>query len=84
MMHGFLRTLVKVTVASLIVGAIMAHFGVTPERLLHEAGFSPERLGELLSRAAAWALPNLLLGSLVIVPVWFLIFLFHPPRPRSD
>ena len=31
-----------------------------------------------------WALPNLMLGALVIVPVWFLIYLFRPPRPRSD
>ena len=84
MVHGFLRTLVKITVASLIVGSIMAHFGVTPERLLQQAGLTPERLAELLNRAAAWALPNLLLGSLVILPVWFLIYLFHPPRPRSD
>jgi hypothetical protein len=84
MVHGFVRTLVKVTVASLIVGSIMAHFGVTPDRLLQESGLSPERLAELLNRAAAWALPNLLLGALVIVPVWFLIYLLRPPRPRSD
>jgi hypothetical protein len=38
MVHGFVRTLVKVTVASLIVGSIMAHFGVTPDRLLQESG----------------------------------------------
>ena len=30
MVHGFLRTLVRVTTASLIVGSIMAHFGITP------------------------------------------------------
>jgi hypothetical protein len=28
MFHGFLRTLVKVLVASLVVGTIMAHFGI--------------------------------------------------------
>ena len=31
MLHGFLRTLVKVAVASLIVGTILAHFGITPD-----------------------------------------------------
>ena len=31
-----------------------------------------------------WALPNLMLGALVIVPVWFVVYLFRPPRPRSD
>jgi hypothetical protein len=31
MLHSFLRTLVKVAVASLIVGTILAHFGITTE-----------------------------------------------------
>jgi hypothetical protein len=84
MVHGFLRTLVKVTVASLIIGTIMAHFGITPDRLLRESGLSQERLMELARQGFTWALPNLLLGAMVIVPIWFLIYLFHPPRPRSD
>jgi hypothetical protein len=40
MFHGFLRTLVKVTIACLIVGTIMAHFGITPEQVLKEFGLS--------------------------------------------
>jgi hypothetical protein len=62
----------------------MGHFGVTPERLLQQGGLTPERLAEWLSLAAAWAVPNLTLGAMVIVPVWFLVYLFRPPRPRSD
>jgi len=84
MFHGFLRTLVKVTVASLIVGTILAHFGVTTEQIMQQAGLSQERLMELAQRGLTWALPNLLLGSLVIVPVWFLFYLFRPPGARSD
>jgi hypothetical protein len=84
MFHGFLQTLIKVTVASLIVGTIMAHFGITAEQVIREAGLSQERVMELAQQAAAWALPNLVLGSLVILPVWFLVYLFRPPRPRID
>jgi hypothetical protein len=84
MFHGFFRTVVKITVASLVVGTIMTHFGVTPEQLLKEVGLTPERALELARQGMEWALPNMLLGSLVIVPVWFLIYLFRPPRPRSD
>jgi hypothetical protein len=83
-MHGFLRTSVKLTIASLIVGTIMAHFGITPEQLMREFGLSQERVMELARAGMTWALPNLILGSLVIVPVWFMIFLFRPPRPRID
>ncbi len=84
MFHGFTRTLVKVTVASLIVGTILTHFGITPDRLMTEFGVTQAQVIEFAQRGLAWAAPNLLLGSLVIVPVWFLIFLFRPPRPRND
>jgi hypothetical protein len=84
MFHGFLQTLIKITVASLIVGTIMAHFGITADQVMKEAGLSQDRLMELARQAFTWAMPNLILGSLVIVPVWFVIYLFRPPRPRSD
>jgi hypothetical protein len=79
MIHGFLRTLVKVAVASLIVGTILAHFGITTEHVIKEFGLSQDRIMELARQGLTWALPNLLLGSLVIVPVWFLVYLFRPP-----
>jgi hypothetical protein len=84
MFHGFLQTLVKLMVASLIVGTIMAHFGITPDQVIKELGLSQERAMELARQGMAWALPNLILGALVIVPVWFVIYLFRPPRPRSE
>ncbi|HEY2231031.1 MAG TPA: hypothetical protein VGI22_25510 [Xanthobacteraceae bacterium] len=68
MLHGFLRTLVKVAVASLIVGTILAHFGITTEQVIKEFGLSQDRIMELARQGVTWALPNLLLGALVIVP----------------
>ena len=84
MLHPLVRTLVKVAVASLIVGSVLAHFGITADMLLRESGMSLERLEELARRGVAWALPNLLLGSLVIVPIWFLLYLFRPPGRSSS
>jgi hypothetical protein len=84
MLHVFLRTLVKVTIASLIVGTVLAHFGITADQIIGAIGLSQQRLIELAERAASWALPNLLLGSLVIVPIWFLLYLFRPPGRSSS
>jgi hypothetical protein len=39
---------------------------------------------ELARKGLDWALPNLLLGSLIIVPVWFVIYLLRPPATRSE
>jgi len=84
MFNPILRTLVKVIVASLVVGTILAHFGITAEQLLKETGLSADRIEDYARRGFTWAWPNVLLGSMIIVPVWFLIFLFRPPGQKSS
>ena len=84
MLHPLVRTLVKVAVASLIVGSVLAHFGITAELLMKEFGMSFERVEELARRGIAWAVPNVLLGAMIILPVWFLIYLFRPPGRSSS
>jgi acetyl-CoA acetyltransferase len=85
MLNPLLRTLVKVIVASLVVGTILAHFGITAEQLMREFGLSVERIEDYARRGFSWAWPNVLLGAVVIVPIWFLIYLFRPPgQSRSD
>jgi len=83
-MHAFLWTLVKVLVASLVAGVILNHFGITPDELIRYSGMTREQLEELARRGFDWALPNVMLGALVIVPVWFLIYLFRPPGPSRE
>ena len=84
MLHPLIHTLVKAVVASLIVGTILTHFGITAEQLLKDFGMTPERLAELARQGVAWALPNVLLGALIIVPVWLLAYLFRPPGRSSE
>jgi len=84
MLARLFSTLVKVAVASLIVGTVLAHFGITADQILKDMGVTPERLSELARQGFAWALPNLLLGMLIIVPVWLVVFLFRPPGQRSE
>jgi hypothetical protein len=84
MLNRLTRALVKVVVASIIVGTILAHFGITTEELMKTAGFSSDRLTGFARAGFAWALPNLMLGAVVIVPLWFLIYLFRPPGESRD
>jgi len=84
MLQSFLRTVVKVAVASLIVGTILAHFGITFDVLMNEFGISAERVESLFRRGVAWVVPNIALGSLIIVPVWFLAYILRPPGQAGD
>ena len=84
MLHPLVRTLVKIAVASLIVGTILAHFGITADQIIKEFGLTTDRLEDWARRGFAWALPNVLLGALVIVPLWFLVYLFRPPGRSSE
>jgi Family of unknown function (DUF6460) len=84
MLHPLFRTLVKVAVASLIVGTVLAHFGITADQLMREFGLSADRIEAYVRQGFAWAWPNVLLGSLVIVPIWFVVFLFRPPGKSSS
>jgi acetyl-CoA acetyltransferase len=84
MLYPLLRTLIKIVLASLVAGATLTHFGITAEQMITQVGLSQEQIAELLRQALAWALPNVALGAMVIVPVWFLAYLLRPPRRSSD
>ena len=84
MFHPLIRSLVKIAVASLIVGTILTHFGITPEKLVKEFGFSFDRIEDMARRGLSWAVPSLMVGAMVILPVWFLFYLFRPPGSSSQ
>ena len=84
MLHPLFRTLAKVAVASLIVGTILGHFGITADQLMREVGLSTDRIADYARQGFAWAWPNVLLGSVVIIPIWFVVFLFRPPGKSSS
>ena len=71
---------VKIGLASLIVGIILSGLNVTAEQVLIDIGITPEQVLQLFHRGVTWAVPHILLGSLIIVPVWIIIYLFRPPR----
>lgn len=73
-------TLIKILVASLVVGVLLSYLEITPQQVLAEFGMTQENVMKFLVRGFNWAIPHLILGSIVIVPVWLIIYLFRPPR----
>jgi hypothetical protein len=80
----FFKGLLKLLLASLIAGALMNLFGLSAERILASIGLTPIEAWEHAARFIAWAIPNVLLGAIVILPVWFCAYLFIPPRSTDE
>ena len=78
-MYQLLSTIFKLSFFSLLLGAGLSAVNISAADLLAQVGLTPERMWELLQIGVNWAVPNILLGSLIVVPVWVLIYLFRPP-----
>ncbi len=75
-----LSGLFKIALVSLITGAGLSAFDITAADILADLGLTPESVLALIERGVAWAIPNIVLGSMVIVPIWLVIYLLRPPR----
>jgi hypothetical protein len=75
-------TVVKLVVASLCVGLILAYFETDPLQVLAGAR---DRLAGILGGAADWVLSNLqyvLLGAVIVVPIWLISYVWRAIRGR--
>lgn len=83
-MNPFFKGLFKLLLASLIAGALLNLFGMSAERILASIGLTPLEAWEYVARFIAWAIPNIMLGAIVILPIWFFAYLFAPPRAHDE
>ena len=78
---GDLRgTIIRLVVASLVVGLIMKWSGFTPITLLHFLGDSFRDIFDNIGSVAATVGEWLLLGATIVVPVWFVMRLLGGRR----
>lgn len=80
MLYRITATAFKIALASLVVGVLLSSLNVTAEQVLADLGLTPEDVKRWLSKGVEWAVPNILLGAVIIVPVWIIVYLFRPPR----
>ena len=79
-MFKLVSTLIKVAIASLVTGAVLTKLNLSAEEILLELGLTPQGVIYWLEEGMRWAIPNIILGSMVIIPVWLVVYLFRPPR----
>lgn len=80
MFFNVLSTFFKFAFIAVAIGAVLGAFDITAADVLKDMGLAPDRLSTLIRRAFQWAVPHFVLGAMVIVPIWLVIFLLKPPR----
>ncbi|MCK5750960.1 MAG: hypothetical protein KAH44_32385 [Oricola sp.] len=79
-MFNIFSVALKIALASLLCGALLSAFDLSAAEMLARVGMTPEHIAELVRKALAWALPNMVLGSMIIVPLWAIAYMLRPPR----
>ena len=69
------RTLLRLFFYSLIVGLVLSAFNISPESLLGRIGGTVERIFDIAVGAVEWAVPFVLIGAVVVVPIWLVVAL---------
>ena len=67
------RTLLRLFFYSLILGLILSAFHVSPESLLGKIGGTVESIFGVVADAVEWAVPYVLIGAVVVVPIWLVL-----------
>ena len=75
-------TLLKLFILSLVVGIVLSVFDIDPENLLGAIGGTVESIFRVTVDALEWAVPFVLIGAVVVVPIWLISTLLRLARRR--
>ncbi len=80
MIYNALSTAIKFILVAVLIGAVLNEFDISANEVLTDIGFTPQHIMAIFREGVDWALPHFLLGALVLIPIWVVIFLLKPPR----
>ena len=73
-------TVFRLLVLSLLVGAGLSLVNITITDLLGVFGLSAIELWIYLHQFVDWAIPNVLLGAVIVIPAWLVFLVFQAGR----
>lgn len=76
-------TVVKLLILSLVVGLVLAVLNIDPKNILQSLQAGIENLIEMGADFFGWAFKYILIGAVVVVPIWLAIYLWRFLRGRS-
>ncbi len=76
------RTLLRLFFFSLVVGLVLSALNVSPQSLLGTIGGTLEVIFFRIADVVAWAVPFVLIGAVVVVPIWLVLAALRLVRRR--
>jgi len=76
-------TIIKLAIASLFVGLFLGFFDIDPRELLAEFGDTVQKIFSVVASIVEWGVKYVLLGAVVVVPIWLIFFLIGRMRGRK-
>ncbi len=77
--------IIRLVVLSILVGVVLSAFGITPSNFFSALDRFAQHVYELGFGAIEWLLQYLVLGAMLVVPVWLIVRLLKSAdKPRID
>ncbi len=76
------RTLFRLLLASFAVGLLLSVFDIRPEELLRNLDENLREIFEAAVDLVRWAIPYILLGAVIVAPIWLGLTLLRALRRR--
>ncbi len=76
-------TIIKVLIVSLLVGFALTLFDITPQQLLANVGGTVQSIFQVGVSMVEWAVPYILLGAVIVVPIWVVVKLWAVVKNRA-
>ena len=76
-------TLIKLVLFSFVIGLLLSFFEIDPAELLKNFGATAEKVFEVVADIIEWGVKYVLLGAVVVVPIWLVFFLLGRLRGKK-
>jgi hypothetical protein len=83
MSNTAVSTIVKIAIISLLVGLALAFFDISPRSLVENLGETVVDIYEVVLNFFKWSLKYVLLGAVVVVPIWLVFFLIGLAKKKK-
>jgi len=82
MPKNVMSTIIKIAVASLLLGLLLSFFSVSPRDLLEGLGSTALEIFDIIAGMLAWAVEYILIGAIVIIPIWLILAVWRKFRGK--